>query len=196
MNENFIVRSLCLSDDLAQVAKLIYYTDDYIFPYLYDNNVEIGISVIINMIRGNTIYNYRNITVAEIDGKIAGIIVSKETPIVMDMGEMVRCFIDANEPVGERFTKTYKEYYQLFENEPDGVYIANVCVDGYYRGKGVGKKMMAEYLKANPQKTYHLETVKSNSSALKVYQNSGFEIVNEYLGFIDIPCYRMIRYGR
>ncbi len=195
MKDSIIVRKLKPTDDLAQVARLIYYTDDYVFPYLYDNDLKRAESVIVNMIRGDTVYNYRNITVAMINGSVAGIIIAKETPIRVDLGAMVRCFIDANEIVGERFTKTYNEYYKLFENEPDGIYIANVCVDTQYRGQGVGKKMMTAFLKEFPNKTYHLEAVKDNIAALKLYQAVGFEIVNEYLGFTDIPCYRMIRRG-
>ncbi len=195
MEQDLILRPLSLSDDLMQVARLIYYTDDYVFPYLYDNDIERGIPVIINMIHSDTIYNYRNITVATLGENIVGIIVAQETPISVDLGAMVRCFLDANEAVGDRFTKTFNEYYKLFEDEPDGVYIANVCVDSRYRGLGIGKKMMAEYVKAAPHKTYHLESVKDNVAALKTYEAVGFEITTEYLGFTDVPCYRMIRRG-
>ncbi len=195
MLQNLLLRPLSLSDDLNQVARLIYYTDNYVFPYLYNNDVERGVPVIVNMIQSETIYNYRNITIVVLDEKIVGIIVSQETPIAVDMGVMVRCFLDANEVVDERFTKTFNEYYKLFENEPEGVYIANVCVDQRYRGLGIGKKMIWEYINADPQKTYYLESVKNNIAALKIYQDAGFEIITEYLGFTDVPCYRMIRRG-
>lgn len=193
MTNNLTVRRLTLDDNLSEVARLIYYTDDYVFPYLYDNDVKRSESVIINMIKGNTIYNYKNITVAILDGDIVGIVVSKETPISVDLGEMVRCFIDANEPIGERFTKTFNEYYKLFENEPAGVYIANVCVNERYRGRGVGKAMMTEFMKELNGKVLHLEAVKDNVSALRLYESLGFEIEYEYPGFTDVPCYRMIR---
>ena len=32
MNDEIIVRPLSINDDLEQVARLIYYTDDYILP--------------------------------------------------------------------------------------------------------------------------------------------------------------------
>ncbi len=193
MEKRLIVRALSLEDDLIQVARLIYDTDEYIFPYLYESDLQKAERVIVKMIQRDTIYNYRNITVATLDEKIVGLIVAKETPIFVDAGEMIRCFIDSNEIVGERFTKTFNEYYKLFEDEPEGVYIANVCVDKTCRGEGIGKKLLAAFLQKNPTKTYHLETVKENIAALKVYQACGFEITKEYLGFMDVPCYRMMR---
>ena len=193
MTDDLIIRKLELTDNLCQVAHLIYYTDDYVFPYLYKDDINRAEDVIINMIKGDTIYNYKNITAAILDGEIVGIVVSKETPISVNLGEMVRCFIDANEPIDEHFTKTFNEYYKLFENEPEGIYIANVCVDKRYRGRGIGKRMMIEFMKELDGEVLHLEAVKDNVSALKLYQSLGFEIVYEYPGFVDVPCYRMIR---
>lgn len=192
--EQLVVRKLKLTDDLAQVARLIYDTDAFIFPYLYKNDVTGAVPTLIKMVERDTIYNYRNITVAVLGKEVVGIIIAKETPIVMNEEEMKGCIV-CNEEGGKRFKKTYDEYYKLFEDEPQGVYIANVCVDKRYRGRGIAKQMLAAFLKEEPQKTYHLETVKDNPSALKLYQGLGFEIVTEYLGFVDVPCYRMIRKG-
>ena len=183
------VRKLALTDDLQRVAGCIYDTDPYIFPYLYDGNEELGKEVIINMVKGDTVYNYRNIWVAELDGEIAGIIVALRAPFKVDMAQMLKAFIDAGAVVDERFAKTYKEYYKLMENEPDGIYIANVCVDRSFRGRGIAKKMLEEFL--SPDETYNLETVKANESAFRLYTGAGFEIECEYLGFTDVPCYRM-----
>ena len=149
MEERFIMRALSLEDDLAQAARLIYDTDEYIFPYLYEGDIQKAERVIVKMIQRETIYNYRNITIATLEDRIVGIIVANETPIHIDAREMIRCFIDANEMVGERFTKTFNEYYKFFEDEPAGVYIANVCVDKTCRGKGIGKKLLMAFLQKN-----------------------------------------------
>ena len=194
MLQNLLCRPLNLQDDLRQVARLVYYTDDYVFPYLYDNDIAVCEKVVPNMIRGNTIYNYKNIRVAVCDDKIVGIVVYQRTPIKVGMDEMCRCFFDAGVAVGSRFAKVYNEYYKLLNDEPEGIYIANVCVDKRYRGMGVAKQMLGTFL--SDDETYHLETVKANLGALHLYQGLGFQIDCEYAGFTDVPCYRMSRIAK
>ncbi len=191
--ENLIVRKLLPTDNLQQISRLIYYTDDYVFPYLFNSDIEKAERVLTKMVLGDTLYHYQNITVGFLGQEIVGLIVAKEAPVRVNFSEMVRCFIDAGEPIDERFSKTYNEYYKLLENEPEGVYIANVCVDKNYRGKGVGSEMLRQYFESETKKLYNLETVKDNKAALKLYQKHGFEIVEEYLGFTEVPCYRMVR---
>ena len=188
---NIMCRQLNLYDDLEQVARLIYYTDDYIFPYLYRGKIDVAAKVISNMIRRNTIYNYKNILVALDGERIVGIVVSQKTPITMDLNVMCGCFVDAGVVVDDSFAKVYNEYYKLLENEPEGVYIANVCVDKLYRGMGIAQRMLKTLL--TQDETYYLETVKANVGALALYQKLGFEIQYEYGGFTDVPCYRMKR---
>jgi hypothetical protein len=120
------VRKLALTDDLQRVAGCIYDTDPYIFPYLYDGNEELGKEVIINMVKGDTVYNYRNIWVAELDGEIAGIIVALCAPFKVDMAQMLKAFIDAGAVVDERFAKTYNEYYKLYKFNDIGVSV--LCI--------------------------------------------------------------------
>ena len=189
--QNIICRPLNLKDDLKQVARLIYYTDDYVFPHLYDNDISAAEKVIPKMIQRDTIYNFKNIFVALSDNKIAGIVVFQRTPIRMNLNEMCSCFLDSGIIVGERFAKVYNEYYKLLDEEPEGIYIANVCVDKLYRRMGIAKKMLESLL--SDKETYHLETVKANTGALHLYQSLGFEIEYEYSGFTEVPCYRMKR---
>jgi hypothetical protein len=180
------------NDDVEGVAQLIYQTDPYIFPYLYDNDLHIAKKVIARMIFKDTIYNYKNITVALSGDKVEGIIISCKTPIVINYREMLNSFIESGIVVGERFARVYKEYYELLQDEPQGVYIANVCVAEHSRGKGIGKQMLCAFL--NDKDTYHLETVKANVAALSLYKSVGFNIDCEYAGFTDVPCYRMTRH--
>lgn len=186
-----LCRPLALNDDLRQVARLIYYTDDYIFPFMFNGNLTAAEKVLANMIRRDTIYNYKNISVALSDDKIVGIVVSQRTPLNITPNEMCDCFIESGIILDERFAKVYNEYYKLLNDEPEGIYIANVCVDKLYRGLGVATKMLETLLKKD--ETYHLESVKANVNALRLYQKAGFEIDYEYPGFTGVPCYRMTR---
>lgn len=189
--ENLEIRPLATDDDLRQVARLIYFSDNYIYPYLFENDMAVAEKVLVNMILGETIYNYKNITVAESGGQIIAMIVMKAVPIKADYETMIDCFVKAAVPVGARFVKAYNEYFKLLEDELPDIYIANLAVDKMFRGIGVGKKLMQS--KLCDSLTYHLEAVVANAPAVALYQKLGFVIDCEYPGFTEVPCYRMTR---
>lgn len=191
---NIVIRKLTEQDDLSQAAALIYHTDKYIFPYLFGNDISRGAAVLSRMVRADTIYNYRNITAAVADGRTVGIVVALGRPFTVRLAPMAACFLEAGEIVGERFTKVFNEYYSLMEGEGEGVYIANVCVDGNYRGRGIAGRMLSRVLEDGRE--YDLETVKGNAPAFALYTAAGFETEYEYPGFTGVPCYKMIRKKR
>ena len=190
--ETLEIRPLDLNDNLKQVADLIYYSDKYIYPYLFDSDVSVAEKVLVNMIKSDTIYNYKNIRVALSSGQIIAMIVLKEVPININHETMIDCFIGADIPVGTRFAKVFNEYFKLLEDEQPDVYIANLAVDKIFRGIGIGKKLMQSVFKENL--TYHLEVVKANTSAVALYEKLGFQKDCEYPGFTEVPCYKMTKH--
>ena len=188
--EKIEIRKLTLDDDLNQVGRLIYYTDDYVFPYVYDTPDD-GAKVHAEMVVRDTLYNYENITIGVINGEIAGIVVMKEAPLKISKDEMISAFDAAGVAHDERFERVFKEYWGLLEKEPAGYYIANVCVDQRYRHRGVARAMLNTILEKG--KVYNLESVVANENAFKLYQSLGFVVEYRYPGFTDIPCYRMQR---
>lgn len=188
------IRSLRKDDDLKKVADLIYSSDNYIYPYLFDNDISVAERVLVNMMLDDTIYNYKNIRIALSSGQIIAMIITKKTPFKVSHETMINCFIKAHVPVGERFAKVFNGYFKLLADELPDVYIANLAVDKIYRGIGVGRKLMQSIFEDHF--TYHLEVVKANVSAVALYQKLGFDIDCEYPGFTDIPCYRMTRHAK
>ena len=188
---DIVVSPLRIDDDYSTVARLIYGTDAYIYPYLFGEYGEMGQRVITSMIELDTLYNAKNITVAKLDGAIVGMIVSKAHPVVIDRSQMELAYTSNGYQPDEKFEKVYNDYFRLLENEPEGTYIANVCVDPNMRGKRIGRTMLAQFLK--PDVEYHLETVKANPAACGLYKSMGFHIDSEYPGFLSVPCYRMSR---
>lgn len=189
--ETTVIRRLGVTDNHSKVANLIYNTDKYIFPYLFGGDIKLGEQVLEKMISLDTIYNYRFINVAECGGEILGIIIYMPTPVRIDNHEMMRAFLDSGAVIDEKYKRVFEEYYKPLENEPPDIYIANICVDSRYRGIGIASKMLSATL--HDDKTYHLETVKDNEQAFKLYTRMGFEVDCEYPGFTDVPCYRMTR---
>lgn len=198
MNEKIIdgleIRALSTADDLKTVADLIYASDDYIYPYWFDNDISTAEKVLANMMLGDTIYNYKNIRVALSDGQIIAMIVTKSVPIKANYEQMINCCINAAVPVGERFARVYNEYFKPLEDEPPDVYIANLAVAKMFRGAGVGATLMRSVF--DDGKTFHLEVVKSNQTAVNLYKKLGFEIDLEYPGFTGIPCYKMTKLAK
>ncbi|WP_062622727.1 GNAT family N-acetyltransferase [Aequorivita aquimaris] len=61
-------------------------------------------------------------------------------------------------------------------------YLSLILLDEEVKGKGVGKFLLStsiKILKKKGFKNYGLEVLKNNDKAIKLYQSSGFEIVNE-----------------
>ena len=165
-----IVRKLTLKDDLVRVGRLIYLTDPYIFPYLFDSDIDAAARVFAEMVKGD---------------------ISSATPLVVSSSEMMDAYMRAGEIVDEKFAKVFKEYYTLLENEPDGIYIANVSVDPKFRRRGVADALLDAVIKDG--ELYRLETVKANEGAYCLYVKHGFTTECEYPGFTDVPCLRMVR---
>ncbi len=188
---NLEIRKLSKEDDLEKVAELIYRSDNYIYPYLFENDLNTAKKVLKNMILSDTIYNYKNILIAISSGQIIAMIVLKTVPIKINADVMLDCFINAGVSVGTRFAKVFNEYFKLLEDELPDIYVANIAVDKMFRNLGVGRVLFSSIL--DDKYTYHLEVVKDNTLALSLYKKLGFEIQYEYPGFTSVPCYRMER---
>ncbi|MCH5158465.1 MAG: GNAT family N-acetyltransferase [Clostridiales bacterium] len=193
-NDNRLtIRRLGLSDDLSRVALLVYKTDEFIFPYMFNGDIAVAQTIISNMITRDTIYNAKNILVAALDDKVVGIVVAQKTPIKTNRKALVDSYTAAGIKPDERFETVYAEYYTPLGEEPEGVYIANVCVDENYRRQGIARKMLESML--SPEETYYLESVKDNLGAVKLYQSLGFAIEKEIPGFMT-TCYSMKKSAR
>lgn len=187
--DKITVRKLLRDDDLSQIAKLIYLTDEYVYPNWFDN-IEDGVKVISKMVDLPTLYNRENITVAATPtGIISGLVVSKQTPFVEERKYISQAFELANVKEDKRTQEVFEAYYLKMGDVDDGYYIANVGVDPLYRNRGIATALLSEVLR---NKEYcSLECVVANSVACRLYQRLGFEIAFEYPGVHAVPCYKM-----
>lgn len=186
---NVTIRKLEDSDDLSQVAKLIYLTDPYVYPTWF-NSMDEGIRVIKEMINLPTLYNKENITVAVMpDGYIAGVIVAKQTPFAEEYEAACKACELSGVQVGDKTKVIFDVYYSKMGHERDGYYIANVSIDPDYRKRGIAASLLSKVIEG---KTHcSLECVIANRGAWRLYQRLGFQIAFEYPGVRGIPCYKM-----
>lgn len=184
------IRPMAEGDDVMQVAKLIYLTDPYIYPYWFES-MEQGQRVLANMIDLPTLYNRKNITVAVLpDGFVAGIVVSLDCPFKEEKGHLLKAYQMTGIDPDYRLDKIYQDYYFKMKDDLTGHYIANVAVDPIYRKKGIAASMLKEVI---GNKAYcHLECVQVNVGSWRLYQRLGFKIHEEYPGVFDVPCYKMV----
>lgn len=189
-NNSITIRPMSKSDDEMQVAKLIYLSDNYIYPGWFDS-IEDGQKVLAAMMNLPTIYNKKNITVAVTEeGFIAGATVSCDFPVVMNIKYLYEAFETAGIVCDHRTNQIYLDYYEKMD-ETEGHYLANIAVDPEFRGQGIATTLLSKLIEG--KKLCQLECVQSNISAWRIYQRLGFVIVEEYPGVFNVPCYKMIK---
>lgn len=63
----------------------------------------------------------------------------------------------------------------------DRVWIGKLMVDTGYRGQGLGKRLLAEVEKANPDaKKFQLFTAASSAHNIRLYESVGYKICRQY----------------
>lgn len=177
---------------LRDIAGLIYDTDPYIYPAMFETR-EVALEVISKMIRaGDTMFRPENLFLATDGDEIVGLILWVKGPLMWDRDIYDRCggkspYID----------KVCREYFAFYAEAPeDLVSIINVCVKETARGKGIGGRMLDSFLEST-KGPYELFVLADNPAAVKLYEKKGFRIVETRQGFSveprNLPCYRMIR---
>ena len=192
-SDDVTIRPMADSDSVEQVARLIYKSDAYIYPNWF-KSIDDGVKVISKMIDLPTLYNRMNITVAVTkSGNVVGALVSRCSPVLEEKAHVYEAFLRAGVEVSENTDEIFESYYEKMALDTDGYYLANLAVDEDFRGKGIGATLLAKVIEG---KGYcHLECVKENISAWRIYQRLGFSIVEEYPGVFAVPCYKMVRRG-
>lgn len=184
MNKEF--RKVRADDDLEKIAELIYYTDNYIYPYWFENleNCKKELPELIK--EDKFFYNINNLYIATIDDQIVGLIcvVDKETDLDYDYEKLRN--------KNERYRLTIDKYISGMIEEvkkEDFAYISNVCVDQNYRGQHIATFMLEKLKNIYVEKYYEkifLEVLADNPSAIHLYEKMGFgksgEIYNGFPG--------------
>ena len=188
------IRKLAPGDDLNIVSSLIYETDKYFLPTLFEDNKDIAMRILPHMIRRNTPYNEDNIYVGLVDDKIVGIVVAFRSPIKIDVG----AFFDALECAGvmsaERLEIALKEYFFPLENEGNGYYISSICVDESYREQGIGNELLDGVLPCfGKELDVYVDCAVDNHVALEMYGARGFETLFTFERVRHMTYHKLIR---
>lgn len=190
------IRYATENDDFNVLARLMYETDRYIYPYWFEENKDEGIKVIAELMKQeNTSFYYKKCLVAEIDGKIVGMLVyfNKECPLDFKYSKIIDKNFNYNYTLTKYFIPLEKS---VEENE---TYVAGIRVDDLFTRRGIAEALLRYLFKILPKNSnVTLDVLVKNTPALKLYQKVGFEIVEAYNGFNGYrkrrpPCYSMVK---
>ena len=177
---------------LQDVAGLIYDTDPYIYPAMFTSRKQ-AIEVIPKMISvGDTMFCSENIYIAEIRGRICGIILWHRGPLLWNPDVYRQCG-GSSEYIDEVCRRYFSTYSSISRST---VSIINVCTSEH--GKGIGTKMLHSFMKREPG-PYELYVLADNAHAIKLYSTVGFSVTETLQGFsLDnrgLPCFKMENYS-
>ena len=188
------IRKLAQGDDLNIVSSLIYETDKYILPSLFEDDKARAMRVLPYMIKSNTPYNENNIYVGLVDDRIVGIVIACRSPITVDVGAFFNAFESAGEMVDETLERALKEYFFPLESEGNGYYVSSICIDEACRGQGIGRELLDGVLPyLDKDLDVYLDCAEDNEIALSMYSARGFERLFAFKSFTGVPYCKLIR---
>lgn len=198
MKNKFTCRMALPSDSITKIAKYIHLTDSYIYPLICSDPEDDAWCEFIRQctVTPGNVYHLSHLAVLLHDGEIIGVACIApcgKTLTITDGIEIPEALKQPIAPVVEGyFLPLIRENLSYC-----GYNIVNICVDGAWRGQGLGKKLMDFCLEKCQDAVVHLDVIADNAPAIRLYESTGFHIAAKYMGFtgsdVKLPCYHMIR---
>lgn len=184
--EDIILRRAKADDNMEEIAKLLYQTDPYIYPFWFNDSVEEAIKVLVpRMKEPGFIYHYENCYVAyDLDAKkIVGVVcaIDPTTNLNYDYSELSK--------VNDKYNFTINNYVKELINEVTNkkyMYLVNVSVDVDYRSNKIGKRMLSYFVEQMHEAGFDeigFDCLMHNLRAKNLYHSLGFKEVSEGFGF-------------
>lgn len=196
-NESGIkIRNVRDDDSVADIAKCIHLTDQYIYPQICENPTDERwieyIGLCLNQ-EGNLFYK-KNLVVAEIHARICGAFC-----VIQGGKEYVSDCHDAGICNTTGYLKVKKGYFEplLRENlSVCGNTLTNICVLPEFRRMHIGQLLIEKCIEVFGNLDIYLDVLSENDAAIDLYKKNGFVAINNYDGFGNgstVPCYYMVR---
>ncbi len=174
MNGGIAMIRQAKAEDAAQVAPLIYIIlEDMELPFLEGVSKEMMLEMIeASFLRPDYRFSMENVMVKEIDGQVAGLLVSYH-------GEHAENMDDEWDGIQDMFGIVKK--MPLFTEQETWMgeyYLDSLVVDSAYRGQGIGKELLHAFKELAVAKNCEiiaLNVEKANEGALNLYKKLGYE---------------------
>lgn len=176
-----VIRNYVETDDVKQIAKLIYSSDLNIYGAMFNDEI-CAWKVLQELISTNTInISIKNLIVAEYENSIVGMLCFIEDDYFDDRYAYKSAFSKLKIELPEYFDEVFDVYWNkiIKENFKNSYYISNVAVDKNYQNLGIGKRLLNYFKETHSDKPVGLDVVKDNEAAINAYIKSGFKIINK-----------------
>ena len=180
-------------EEIETIGRLIYYTDPYVYPAFFDNDINLSVKCAKALLEHNTLFNHKNIKLGKINGKTAGFMVILNEFPKDNYAEMKLAMLESLGYLTPKFEHAMEGYFQTLDYDWEGIQIMSLAVLPEYRRQRVGTKMLNSLPSKN---TYSLACVKDNDKARDMYRKCGFTFKFEYPGYTDIMCVELVRKGK
>lgn len=187
-------------EKLNEIASLIYDTDPYIYPAMFQCRKD-AIIVFSELIREgkDEFFCLNNLFVAEEQNHVIGIVLWYRGRLKWKKDLLLDVAYRNDIKLPETFERVCQEYFHNYaEIEIENlISIINVCIDEKWRGEGVGKLLLTEFIK-NHDECMELYCLKDNEGAMRLYEKMGFFTVLVCDAFTveesDVKCVKMMKY--
>lgn len=190
---DILIRPALPMDDVKTIARLLYLTDPYIYPYLSSDPTDgIWVDFIGKALKNPChVHSARNIMLAISDNSVVGLICAY---LPSD-----KVFLQpAENSILPKYVAVWEGYYQHAAQSVANLYISNLCVDPDWRRMGIGKALLNALIAQHPLEPISLDVLADNLPAIALYEKSGFIIQSSYNGFLGVSsrtvkCLSMLR---
>jgi len=182
MLKNFKIRKASLAD-CKSIAELALMAGEGIPAYFWAQSRQEGQDIMDvganNLASETENFSYRNVTIAEVDGKVAGMLLAYTLPAS-----------DNPDDVNE-YPEFIRPLIELEQCVPGSYYINMIATYPEFRGQSIGTRLMGTVAKAAAAAGCQLisvEVFEQNQGALKLYQQLGYQ-VTERRRVVPHPCH-------
>lgn len=198
LNSEFYCRTACAGDSIAEIAEHIHLTDPYIYPEICVSHHDPDwIRFVRDCVEStDNVYARDNLNLLFCDDRIIGL------ACIVPCGKPLTITDNISIPISLKPSLDVVKagYFQPLIEESlslSGYNLVNFCIAPAFRGKGLGRLLLSHCISKFGHEDIYLDVIASNTAAVRLYQQGGFDILKQYSGFsgseADLPCYQMLR---
>lgn len=187
MDHEYVSRPARDSDNFTSIARLIYATDPYIYPFWFgsEDRAIMPLHQLIHI--PGTIFSLENVFVIEEIWRreILGVIVAISARSELDYDySKLKATNDQYRFAIERYIEPSVRHAQKLKR--DTVMLIDCCIAPDSRNRGLGKTMLGDFMnlmKRRGFQRFELDCLADNQPALALYHGLGFQDIKPGIGF-------------
>ena len=184
---------------LKEIATLIWETDQYIFPAMFEKEQTLELLPIVLASNRDTQFSLDNIFAAFDQDHIIAIVLYKKGPLNWTSEYICKLAGQIDVELSDYLKKTENEYFSKYNSTlEDTIAILNFAIESNRKKQDIKKggvfmrTVLGEFFKWHKEPA-ELYVLKETDVEMMAYLSSGFEIVKKCSGYSsddrDLPCY-------